>query len=299
MDWLNYHHLRYFWQVARLGSIARAAAELRVASPTISAQIKELEGALGEKLFKRSGRSLVLTEEGRTVLDYAEDIFAKGQELLHVLRRQPTGKALRLNVGIADAVPKLVVREILKPALALEHPVKAICREGGIDRLLADLATHRLDVVLSDRQTPETSRVKTFDHELGECGLAFFASPQLAEELRPTFPRSLDGAPAMLPTPPTAMRQSLDRWFDSIGARPEVVAEFDDAALLMVFAADELGFFAVPEVIGEEVGRRYGAVPIGRVESCRERFYAISVQRKLEHPAVAAITNAARQGLFA
>ncbi len=298
MDWLNYHHLRYFWQVARQGSLSKAAAELRVSPPTISAQLKELEAALGQSLFHRRGRKLVLTEVGHTVLEYAEEIFTRGQELLNVIQAQPAGQAMRLNVGIADAVPKLVVREILKPALALEHPVKAICREGGLDRLLADLATHRLDVVLSDRPTPETARVKSFDHELGECGLLFFAAPKQAAALRRDFPRSLDGAPAMLPTPATALRQSLERWFDRIDVRPRVAAEFDDAALLMVFAADELGFFAVPEVIGDEVGRRYGAEPIGRVQECRERFFAITVQRKLKHPGVAAITDAARRGLF-
>jgi LysR family transcriptional activator of nhaA len=201
-------------------------------------------------------------------------------------------------VGISDALAKLVVRQILKPAFELDQPVRVVCREGGEERLLAELATYRLDVVLAEQTPSEAVRVKTFDHTLGECGLTFFAAPRLAAELAQGFPGSLDGAPAMLPTRSTAMRRNLERWFDGLGVRPNVVAEFDDQALLMVFATDELGFFAVPSVIGDEVGRRYGAEPFGQTDECRERFVAITAERKLKHPAVVAITEAARASLF-
>ena len=298
MDLLNYHHLRYFWQVARLGSIARAAEALRVAPPTISTQIKELEGQLGEQLFERSGRKMHLTDVGRMVSDYADEIFSLGRELQSMVHDRPKGYPLRLTVGISDAVPKLVVREILKPAFGLPQRVKVVCREGDVEGLLTELASHRLDMVLADKPAPEASRVKTFDHKLGECGLVFFAPPGLAAALKQGFPHSLDNAPAMLPTPNTAMRHNLEQWFDSLGVRPRVVAEFEDPALLMVFAADELGFFAVPAVIASEVGRRYGALPIGNCDDCREQFFAISAQRKLQHPAVAAITDTARSSLF-
>lgn len=300
MEWLNYHHLLYFWKVATEGSIARAAEELKLAPPTISAQIRSLEESLGEPLFHRKGRKLVLTEEGHTVLAYAEEIFGLGQEMVSVVRRGPRGSGpLRLNVGISDAVAKLVVREILKPAFSLEQSVHVVCREGSDSRLLAELAAYRLDIVLSDKPSSGVVQVKTFDHQLGECGLTFFAPEQLAAELAPGFPRSLDGAPAMLPTRNTAMRRSLERWFDAQDVLPRVVAEFEDTALLMVFAPDELGFFAVPSVIGDEIGRRYAVEPIGSAEGCRERFFAISAERKLKHPAVVSITEAARASLFA
>ncbi len=299
MDWLNYHHLLYFWKVAAEGSIARASEELRLAPPTISAQIRSLEEALGEQLFHRTGRRMVLTEVGQTVFSYSEEIFALGQELMNVVRRRPAGGGpLRLNVGISDAVAKLVVREILKPAFALPQSVHVICREGADARLLAELAAYRLDIVLADKPASGAVHVKTFDHQLGECGLTFFAAPQLAAELAPEFPSSLDGAPAMLPTRNTAMRRSLERWFDSIDVIPRVVAEFEDTALLMVFAADELGFFAVPSVIEEEIERLYDVSPIGQTNDCREQFFAISAERKLKHPAVVAITEAARSELF-
>lgn len=299
MEWLNYHHLLYFWTVASEGSIARACDRLRLAPPTISTQIKSLEESLGEQLFLRSGRKLVLTDVGRTVFDYAEEIFGLGQELMSVVRQRPTGQPVRLNVGISDALAKLVVRQILKPAFALEGRIRVVCREGGMDRLLADLSTYRLDLVLAEEPPSEAVRVKTFEHELGDCGVSFLAGPRLAAELAEGFPGSLDGAPAMLPTRGTAIRRSLELWFDEAGVRPRVVAEFDDQALLMVFAADELGFFAAPSVIADEVARSYGAVPIGETDEVRERFYAITAERKLEHPAVVAITEAARSSLFA
>jgi LysR family transcriptional activator of nhaA len=298
MEWLNYHHLLYFWKVAKLGSIARASEELRLAPPTISTQIRCLEESLEEKLFRRVGRNLVLTEVGQRVYDYAEEIFALGSELLNVVRQRPTGQPLKLNVGISDVVAKMVVREVLRPAFQLEQGVHVVCREGDLERLLADLATYRLDVVLSDRPPPETAKVKSFAHYLGGCGLTFFAGPTLSRRLGEGFPGSLDGSEALLPTHNTALRGNLERWFHALQIRPRVVAEFEDTALLMAFAADDLGFFAVPSVIEEAVQRRYGVEPIGRTEDCREEFYAISVERKLKHPAVLAVTESARSSLF-
>ncbi len=298
MEWLNYHHLLYFWQVARLGSVTRASEELNLSPSTISTQVKALEESLGEPLLRRAGRSLVLTEVGRVVSDYAEEIFSLGGELLHVVRERPTGQPLRLAVGLSDVLAKLVVREILLPAFSIEEPIRMVCREGGLDGLLGELAAYRLDIVLSDRPAPETTRVKTFDHHLGGCGLTFLAAPNLAEFLGPDFPRSLDGAPAMLPTPNTMLRQSLEGWFKLVGVRPRVVAEFEDQALLKVFAGDGLGFFAVPDVVASQVASRYGALPFAHTDDCREEFYAISAERRLQHAAVIAITAAARDRLF-
>jgi LysR family transcriptional activator of nhaA len=299
MEWLNYHHLYYFWTVAREGSIARASQVLHLTPPTISTQLRQLELMLGEPLFRRTGRQLVLTDVGRTVADYAEEIFSLGRELLSAVRQRPTGQPLRLTVGISDAVPKIVVRELLRPAFALEPAVRIVCREGDVARLLAELATFRLDVVLSEQPAPESARVRTFDHRLGESATTFFAAPRLARRLRRGFPKSLHEAPALLPTRNTAMRRNLDSWFERLGVRPRIVAEFEDTALLLAYAADELGFFALPSVAAEEVARRYGAQRIGVSQECRERFFAISAERKLKHPAVLAITEAARSALFA
>ena len=298
MEWLNYHHLFYFYMVAKLGTITRASEELMLAPPTISTQIKCLEDVLGEELFRRVGRKLVLTEMGQKVFAYAEEIFSLGSELMNVIKQRPTGHPLRINVGIADVLAKVVVRELLMPVFEMDQSVHVVCREGGLDRLLTELAHFRLDVVLSDRRVPEEVKIKTFDHKLGGCGISFYGAPALADKLRDGFPKSLHNAPAMLPTRNTELRQNLDRWFRSVKVVPKVVAEFEDTALLIAFAPDALGFFAVPSVAGESVRHRFGATLIGSTEDCREEFYAISVERKLRHPAVVAITDGAREDLF-
>ncbi len=298
MNWINYHHLLYFWTVAKEGSIARATSELRLAQPTISGQIRSLEESLGEKLFQRSGRNLILTDVGRVVFRYADEIFSLGRELQDVLKGGPSSRPLCLLVGVADVVPKLVAYRLLEPALRLSEPVQIVCREDKPDRLLAELAVHHLDVVLSDAPVGPTIRIRAFNHLLGECGVVFMAAPRLAAAYRRGFPKSLDGAPLLLPTENTTERRSLDQWLMSKGIRPRVVGEFEDSALLKVFGQTGNGIFAVPSVIETEVQRQYQVQAIGRVEDVRERFYAISVERRLKHPAVVAISEAARKKLF-
>lgn len=298
MQWLNYHHLLYFWTVARTGSIVEASQELMLAPPTISSQIRDLEEQLNCKLFQRKGRHLVLTDVGERAFSYANEIFSLGRELVNVVQDRPGDRPLRLVVGVEEAVPKLVAREILKPAFQLGQAVHVICREGAADRLLGELANYHLDIILSDQPARPTVRTKVFSHPLGECGVTFFGSPDLAAKLRDGFPRSLHGAPALLPTDRTALRKALDRWFYSLSIKPMIVGEFDDSALTKVFGSEGFGFFAVPTIIAAEIAARYSVEAIGEVSDVHERFYAISVERKLRHPAVVAITQAARSGLF-
>ena len=298
MEWLNYHHLLYFWVVACHGSVTRAAAELRLAQPTVSTQLRTLEEVLGEKLFARTGRRLVLTDVGRLVFRYADEIFGLGRELLETVKGRPTGQPMRLTVGIADAVPKLIAYRLLRPALTGAEPVRIICREDKPDRLLAQLAAHGLDLVLSDAPIGPTTKVRAFNHLLGECGVTFFAAPALARTCRRGFPRSLGGAPMLLPTDNTALRRSLDDWFESEDIRPRVASEFEDSALLMAFGQAGMGLFPAPSAIERQVRSQYGVVVVGRLDAVCERFYAISGERRLKHPAVVAISEAARQRVF-
>ncbi|OFX21908.1 MAG: LysR family transcriptional regulator [Anaeromyxobacter sp. RBG_16_69_14] len=298
MEWLNYHHLLYFWVVAKEGSIARATRELRLAQPTISGQIHRLEEVLGEKLFARKGRNLELTEIGRVVFRYAEEIFALGRELQDTLKGAPVGRPLTLVVGVADVVPKLIARRLLEPALKVSEPVHLVCREDKPDRLLAELAVHELDIVLADAPVSPSLRVRAFNHLLGECDVVFLAAPKLAATHRRGFPRSLDGAPLLLPTENTALRRSLDQWFTTHDIRPRVVGEFEDSALLKEFGQTGLGIFPAPSVIVDEVRGQYRVRLVGRLEEVRERFYAISVERKLKHPTVVAISQEAREKIF-
>lgn len=298
MEWLNYHHLFYFWIVAKEGSIARATQTLRLAQPTISAQIRTLEDHLGEKLFERRGRGLVLTEMGRLIQRYADEIFTLGRELQEVVKGRPTGRPLRLTVGVSDVIPKLVAHHLLEPALSGPAPVHLVCLEDRTDRLLAALAVHELDIVLADEPIAPLSHIRGFNHLLGECGITILGTPELASAHRRRFPKSLDGAPFLLPTVNTTVRRALDQWFESQGVRPRVVAEFEDSALLKTFAQAGHGLFAVPNVIEREIAKQYGVRALGRIDTVRERFYAISVERRLQHPAVVALTEAARSKLF-
>jgi LysR family transcriptional activator of nhaA len=298
MEWLNYHHLLYFWVVAKEGTIAAACEELMLAQPTISAQIRTLEKALGEKLFRRSGRYLVLTETGRVVYQYADEIFSLGRELTDTLKGRPTGSPVRFNVGVADVLPKLVAHRLLEPALNLPERVRLVCYESTQAELLAKLAIHELDLVLSENPIGPDVQVRAYNHLLGECGVSIFGTKDLADSYRRRFPASLDGAPFLLPTSTTALRRELEYWFDAEDIRPAVVGEFDDSALLEVFGQAGAGLFAAPDVIEKEVRRQYGVRVIGRVKSVQERFYAISVERKVKHPAVIAIAHAAREKLF-
>ncbi|MEW6321842.1 MAG: transcriptional activator NhaR [Acidobacteriota bacterium] len=293
MEWLNYHHLLYFWTVAREGSVSRAARQLRLAQPTVSGQLRALEERLGEKLFERSGRALVLTDVGRLVYRYADDIFALGRELLDTLRDRPTGRPLRLQVGIADQVTKTIAHRLLEPAFRAAEALHLVCREGPPDRLLADLATHQLDLVISDAPIPPAVRVRAFNHLLGESGVTVFALPKPAAAWRRGFPASLDGVPWLMPAETSSLRRSLDEWCRRHGVRPRVVAEVDDSALLKVFGQAGRGVFAAPTVVEAEIAAQYGVAAVGRLEGARERFYAITVERRITHPAVVAISEGA------
>jgi LysR family transcriptional activator of nhaA len=292
MNGLNYHHLFYFWTVVREGGISKAAEKLRLSQPTISAQIRILEDALGERLFQRQGRTLVLTDIGRVVDRYATEIFTAGAELLETLKGRPSGRALRLAVGVVNAVPKLVVYRLLRPATEGAHAVQISCSEGDPDQLVAQLATHHLDVVISDTPAAPHVRVKVFNHLLGESGITFFAGKTLAKRLRDGFPRSLSGAPMLLPTINNSTRRALEQWFEAESLRPGESGEFEDPALLKTFGERGRAVFPAPTAIEGEVLRSQGLAVVGRTSAVRERYYAISVERRLKHAGVAAITSA-------
>jgi len=299
LEWVNYHHLLYFWVVAREGGLVPAGKVLRLSHPTLSAQVHALEDHLGEKLFTKVGRKLALTDVGRIVFRYADEIFTLGREMVDTVKGRSTGQPLRLDVGVVDVVPKLVVRRLLQPALSLPEPVKIVCYEHAYDQLLADLALHTLDIVIADSPVPAGSSVRGFNHLLGETGVTFFGAPSLARTFRRGFPKSIDGAPMMLPLENSPLRRTLDQWFDRQGVKPRVVAEFQDSALLKVFGADGVGVFAAPTVVEKEVCRQYGVSVIGHAPEVKERFYAVSVERRLKNPAVVAISDVARHELFA
>jgi LysR family transcriptional activator of nhaA len=299
MAWLNYHHLLYFWTVAREGTIARACAQLHLTQPTISGQLSSLEKSLGTRLFDRIGRHLALTETGQLVYGYADQIFSLGKELQNTLNGHPQGQPLRLLVGVADTLPKEITFRLLEPALRLSEPVQVICDQGKPDYLLARLAVNALDVVLADFPMSPTIKVRAFNHLLGETGLCFMGSRALASAYRRGFPQSLNGAPFLMPAENTVLRRSLEQWFDGEGIHPLIRGEFGDPGLLKVFGQKGTGIFAVRTAVEEETRRQYKVQLVGRAESIRERFYAISLERKLKHPAVVAITTSAREKLFA
>lgn len=295
VEWLNYHHLFYFYIVAREGSIARACDVLRLAQPTISGQLKLLEGALGETLFERAGRSLRLTEVGRTTFRYAEQIFGTGQQLLEAVRGRARASTVPLRVGISDTVPKAVAHRVLAPALRLQPAVALVCTEDKTERLLAELALRDLDLVLSDAPLPPSSSIRAFNHALGESGVTFLAAAQVRSALSPArFPACLDGAPLLLPTHGTEVRRGLDAFFDRHEVRPRVVAEFEDTALMKVFGERGDGVYPVPSVIAAEVRARHDGVTVGATDEVRERFYAITNDRKLAHPTARHLVERAR-----
>lgn len=297
MEWLNYHHLLYFWTVARAGSIARASEELRLAQPTISNQLKTLESTLGVKLLERQGRRLVLTDVGRTAFRYADDIFRTGRELQRAVKGLATGQRLRLVAGVADVIPKRMAALLLQPAVDAHPDLVLVCREGPMPQLLASLALHEIDVVIADVPASEEVKVKAFNHRLGDCGTTFFAQSRHAS-VRRGFPGSLRGAPMLLPAPGTALRRGLDAWFAGLGIAPAIAGEFDDSALMKAFGARGLGVFAAPSVIADVIRREYGVSIVGQSEEVRESFYAITVERRLRHPAVVAVAETARDEIF-
>jgi len=298
IDWLNYHHLHYFWVVAREGSIARASQVLRLAHPTISGQIHQLEKVLGVALFVRKGRNLALTETGRVVARYAEEIFSLGQQLVDNVHGRTTGQ-VRLVVGVSDVLAKSIVHRILEPAFRMQDRLHVICRQDRtVDAFMAELAGHTVDVVLSNAPAGPGTSVKTFSHRLGECGTSWLAAPGLARRYRRGFPRSLDGAPLLLPISESTFRRALDGWFASQEIHPLVIAELDDSALVSVLGEKGLGVFAAPDVIEGELRRRHRVQVVGRTPRIRQQFFAISIERKIKHPGVAAICEIAREQLF-
>lgn len=298
MDWLNYHHLLYFWTIAREGSIALAAKRLRLAQPTVSEQLGTLERSLGATLFERTGRGLVLTEVGTVVFKYADDIFSLGRELVDTVKGRPSGKPARLAVGIADEVPKLVAFRLIEPALRLPDPVRVVCHEDDPERLFAELAIHRLDAVISDAPLGAATKIRAYSHLLGECGVSVFGTRDLVSRYKRGFPRSLAGAPFLVPLPATALRRSLDAWFDALGIQPRIVGEVQDSALLHVFGEAGVGLFAAPSALRKEIRAQHRLGLLGAIEGMRARYYVISGERKLKHPAVVAISDAAQRVLF-
>jgi LysR family transcriptional activator of nhaA len=298
MTWLNYHHLLYFWTVVSEGSVSQAARKLRLSQPTVSAQVRTLEDALGQKLFVKKGRTQLLTDVGRTVYRYADEIFGIGRELLETIEGGTPGRAMQLTVGVADAVPKLVVSRLLKTAIELPDPIRLVCREGNVEQLITQLGTYLLDVVVASAPAPAYLPIKVFNHLLGESDIAMFAPAPLASRLKRRFPESLHDAPMLLPTTNSPLRRGLEEWFDAQDVRPRIVGEFDDSALMTVFGHAAACAFPAPSAIAGDVCKFYGVRMVGRIEAVRERYYVISAERRLKHPGILAMTNTARDEMF-
>ncbi|WP_339524453.1 transcriptional activator NhaR [Pseudomonas sp. EL_65y_Pfl2_R96] len=295
---LNYRQLHYFWVVAKTGSIVRACEQLNLTPQTISGQISLLEQTYGIELFRRVGRQLELTEAGRQTLPYAEQIFQLGGELELMLRAQPNEQQILFRVGVADVVPKSIVYRLIAPTMELSEPLRITCREDKLERLLADLAIQRLDLVISDSPMPSHLDIRGYSQKLGECGISFFATAELAARYGQDFPRSLHGAPLLIPGPETVVRSRLQRWFAEQQIQPRIVGEFDDSALMQAFGQSGSGIFIGPSVIADEVKRQCSVELIGQTDAVSESFYAISVERKVKHPGIVAITEGARRELF-
>ncbi len=298
MEWLNYHHLFYFWMTVKSGTVTAAAEALHLQRPTVAAQIRELENSVGQKLFEKQGRGLIPTEFGKQVYQYADEIFSLGHELREFIKTGQSGTRARFRVGLPDVVPKAIAFELLKPALHMPERPRIICFEGKLNQLLADLALHKLDLVISDSPAPSTLEIKVYNHKLGECGLSVLGTPALARKYRKGFPASLTNAPCLLPTEQTAVRRSLDIWMDENDVFPDVVAEFEDSALLKVFGQAGEGVFPVPTAIEAMVKRQYGVQLIGQIPDVRDKFYAISAEKRVQHAATSVIVKQARSKLF-
>jgi LysR family transcriptional regulator, transcriptional activator of nhaA len=297
MEWLNYHHLQYFWRVVRAGGVTEAARELRVSTPAVSAQLKELQESVGEPLLTRSGRKLVLTEMGRTVFNYAEDIFSLGQELMDTVKNRPTGRPLRVDIGVVDVLPKMIAHWFIEPALRLPEAVRIVCREASSDQLITRLATLELDVVLSDSPADPSRNIRAYNHLLGESEISFVGMGSVVKRLKGKFPQCLSGVPMLLPTDNTSIRRNLDYWFQANSIQPLIVGEFEDYALLRAFAQAGTAVFPIPSVFTKELRKQDKIVRIGSTKEVKTSFYAISAERKLKHPAVVAICDSARQFL--
>jgi LysR family transcriptional activator of nhaA len=299
MRHLNYSHLQYFWAVAREGSIAKAAESLHLTPQTISGQLKLLDEAVGQPLFNRVGRRLVLSDAGRLVFEYADEIFSVGAELASVVRGNHMSGPTTLSVGIVSSMPKLIAERIVAPAMIVEDPVRVRCHESSLEQLLSELAVHKLDLVLSDQPVPDGLSIKAYNHRLGESGMSFFSQRSRSRRYRGKFPQCLNDAPLLLPSQHSALRRRLDDWFENHELSPRIAGEFDDSALLKAFGEAGAGLFAAPTVIEAEICRMYRMSVIGRTDEIKERFYAISPERRLKHPSVVMVTDTARTGLFA
>jgi len=297
MDRLNYQHLFYFWNVAREGSVTRASEKLRLAQPTISGQLAVFEDAIGAQLLRKEGRKLALTEKGRTVYNYADEIFALGRELTNTLKGRSGTLGQRLSVGVSDALPKLLVYRLIEPALRNMEQTQVVCHEDKADRLLAELSLHGVDLVIADAPVTTASGGRVYNHLLGQCGVAVFGSPDWAARYSANFPACLENAPFLFPTPSTALRRSLDQWFESQRLFPQIRAEIEDSALLKTFAAAGVGLFVAPVAVTEQIIKQYGVVKIGELDGVSESFYAITIRRKVDHPAITAILENARDWL--
>jgi LysR family transcriptional activator of nhaA len=298
MEWLNYHHLLYFWTVAREGSVAAACARLHLAQPTISGQLRQLERDLGVKLFERAGRRLALTDTGAEVYRRADQIFGLGRDLLDLVRGRLSGQPSRLMVGVAEDVPELIASRVLEPVLHLPEPVQVVCRRGSAEELQDELALQRLDVILANMPLGPAARVRAFSHPLGESGVSVCGTAELVSRHRRGFPRSLDGAAFLLPLADTSLRRALDEWFETAGLRPAVRGEFADRSLLRTFAGAGAGLCAVPTAVEDEVLRQYRLRLLGRLPDIKERFFLISTEKQLRSPAVAAMAERARETVF-
>ncbi|MFN0040868.1 MAG: transcriptional activator NhaR [Burkholderiales bacterium] len=297
---MNLKHLQYFWRVAKSGSMVRASAQLHLTPQTLSGQIKLLEDNLGTALFAKSGRNLELTDAGRLAYGYAQDIFALGAELEGTMRNLPSGgRPAVFRVGVADAVPKTISHYLIEPATRLAEPVRIVCREGRLDSLLSQIAAHRLDLVIADAPIPPSVSVRAYNHRLGESGMSFFAARKLLKTLKAPFPACLDGAPMLIPGDRAAIRPRLDRWREDHGLKFQVVGEFDDSALMKTFGKSGMGIFVGPSVLEAEIKSQYNVEAVGRTKEIVEEFFAISVERRVTHPCVAAITEAAKHRLIA
>ncbi|MFM1987434.1 MAG: hypothetical protein RJA99_391 [Pseudomonadota bacterium] len=292
---LNYKHLHYFWTVAKVGGVVRAAETLHVTPQSISGQLRLLEEQVGARLLRRAGRGVELTDTGRMVFEYADRAFTAGDELLGALRARPGEHVGTFRVGVSNVLGRSVAFAMLQPALSIPDAPKLLCREGRLQDLLGELAMHRLDMVLSDRPMDASVSVRAFNHLLIDCGIAVLAAPSLAKRLRGRFPACLDDAPWLLHGETSGVRPRLLRWFEAHGVRPRIVAEFDDTALLKAFAQEGVGCFSAPALVADEICAALGVKTIGRTDEVREQTFAISVERRLSHPAVLAISEAARQ----
>ena len=298
MNRLNYKHLRYFWMVAKTGSIAKAAQQLHLTPQSVSGQLTEFAGVLGVELFRRAGRNLEITEAGREVLSYADEIFSIGDELLEAIHDQRAKKSIPLKVGIADSVSKFVAYRLLEPALKLAEPIRLICREGRLESLLSELSVHRLDMIIADRPMPSHLNVRGFNHLLGESGLTVFGANALVENLIGDFPECLNQAPFLLPGDDAAIRPKLERWLDNHNLHPVISGEFDDSALMKSFGQAGAGLFAAPSTNATHICEQYKVQVVGKIDSVMEQLYMISTERQLTHPAIVAISEKGREDLF-